>query len=446
MCGGWVEEQVNNTLSSAEKVAGDVAGGVADVGEGIVGGIEDAGKFIQEEVIDPVAEFGSSLEDAVRDAADDVNKVIENPYVQSIVSVINPAAGAVLSSYATLNSGDNLSPSQIAALAAAGYNVGTGVSLDPAVDKAIKAGTTIAEGGDVKDVLINTYGGDFAKELGLDREIKTQLNNFVGSDFGSKVAERIDINQAAADFAAGNSTERILANQFGDDVVTYLGAESPNQRAFGLAGIETFVQKSEGASDEDALLAGARRYRDEGGTVDLNQLSNLTGINVNFGDGDFFGKYASTFGNFDNLPDLGFIEDYVRQYGSQIDDALGFITDQLPNINLEGIDYDYLKNNYNLNLRDLKAKGIDVGNLAFNTDIDLGLPSIEVPEFDVPDVNLPDIPLPGIRPAEQGQPVEVAGLDIQDREALAQQAEEEEIPISELLLRDFELKNPLLKA
>jgi len=128
----------------------------------------------------------------------------------------------------------------------------------------------------------------------------------------------------------------------------------------------------------------------------------------------------------------------------------------LGDINFEGIDYDYLRNKYNMNLRDLKLEGIDIGQLGFDPDIDIGLssfdvadvdlPSVEVPEFDIPNVTLPDIPLPGIRPVDRGEPVEMAGLDIADREALTQQAEEEEIPISELLLRDFQLKNPLLKA
>lgn len=408
-------------------------------------GIDDSGGLVGS-----VKEIGSSFEDTVRDAIDDVDSLVQNPYVRMAVNFIpgvGTTAAAVLDAYAKLDSGENLTATDLANI---GLSAGTDIgdwNVTPEVRKAITTSASIADGADPIKALVSAYGEDVIDQMGLKDAAISNIQSAIGEDAYNLVSDNLDLARTGYDILVdGKDPLEAISNRYGEEIVGYLGADTPNERAFGLAGLTTAVALDQGLDADDALLRGAKRYSDEGGTVDLNQLAGLTGVDVNFGDGDFFGKYATTFGNFEGLPDLAFIEDYVRQYGSGIEDGVRFVADQLPNLNLEGVDYDYLKNQYNMNIRDLKAQGIDVGNLAFNTDIDLGIPSVEVPEFNIPDVNLPDIPLPGIRPAEQASPVEVAGLDIEDREALAQQAEDEEVPISELLLRDFELKNPLLKA
>jgi len=434
---------------------------VEDAGDWVGDQIEDAVDFVVEDVPDAVSDAFSSFEDGVRNAIEGVDDLVQNPYVRMAVRFIpgyGQIAGTILDTYAKLDSGEELSAGDIASLAATfGSNNPTDWKLTDNQVKAVKTAGSLADGDDPINVLVSAYGEDVIDQMGLKDTAISTLQNSIGEDAYNIVSDNLDLARTGYDIVVdGKDPLEAISNRYGEEIVGYLGADTPNERALGLAGLTTAVGLDKGLDAEDALLRGAQRYADEGGTVDLNQLAGLTGVDVDFGSGNFFNKYATTFGNFEGLPDLSFIEDYVRQYGSGIEDGVRFVADNLPNLNLEGVDYDYLRNQYNMNIRDLKAQGIDVGQLAFNTDIDLGIPSIEVPDadlpnvevsgIDLPDVNIPDIPLPGLRPVNDGAPIEVAGLDIADREALEQQAKDEEIPISELLLQDFQLKNPLLKT
>jgi len=447
---GWVEDRVEDFTESVE-----------DAGDWVGDQINDAADFVVDDVPDAVSDAFSSFEDGVRNVVDGVDDLVQNPYVRMAVRFIpgyGQVAGAVLDTYAKLDSGEELSAGDIANLASAfGSNNPTDWKLTDNQVKAIRTAGSLADGDDPIETLVSAYGEDVIDQMGLKDTAASTLQDAIGEDAYNIVSDNLDLARTGYDIAVdGKSPLEAISNRYGDEIVGYLGADTTNERALGLAGLTTAVGLDKGLDADDALIRGTQRYADEGGTVELNQLAGLTGVDVDFGSGDFFNKYATTFGNFEGLPDLSFIEDYVRQYGSGIEDGVRFVADNLPNLNLEGVDYDYLRNQYNMNIRDLKAQGIDVGQLAFNTDIDLGIPSVEVPDadlpnvevsgIDLPDVNIPDIPLPGLRPVDDGAPIEVAGLDIADREALKQQAKDEEVPISELLLQDFQLKNPLLKT
>jgi len=64
---------------------------------------------------DPKGGLKGSLERGIVRLGDAIGDVVENPYVRAAVTFAFPQAGAVLNAYATLDSGDNLSPTQIAA-------------------------------------------------------------------------------------------------------------------------------------------------------------------------------------------------------------------------------------------------------------------------------------------------------------------------------------------
>jgi len=407
-------------------------------------GLDDSGG-----IAGSVSKIGSSFEDTVRDAVDDVDSLVQNPYVRMAVRFIpgvGQTAGAILDAYAKLDSGEDLTATDLANIGlSAGTDIGDWEVTD-ATRKAIKTSAAIADGGDPIKILVSAYGEDVVDQMGLKDAAITNLQEAIGEDAYNLVSDNLDLARVGYDvMVEGKDPLEAISNRYGEEIVGYLGADTANERALGLAGLTTAVALDQGLDSDDAVLRGARRYRDEGGTVDLQQLADLTGVTVDFNSNDFFNKYAATLGGFEGLPDLAFVEDYVREYSPYIEDSVRFVSDQIPNINLDGASYDYLRDTYNLSLRDLRDMDVNIDSLQFDTDIDLGLPSIEVSDIDVPNIEGFDIPLPGLEPADRG-PFEIAQLETQKREELVQQAEEEEIPISELLLSDFQLKNPLLKG
>jgi len=64
---------------------------------------------------DPKGGLKGSLERGITNLGDAIGDVVDNPFVQAAVTFAYPPAGAVLNAYATLDSGENLSPAQIAA-------------------------------------------------------------------------------------------------------------------------------------------------------------------------------------------------------------------------------------------------------------------------------------------------------------------------------------------
>lgn len=66
---------------------------------------------------------------------DSISDVAQNPYVQAVVTLVSPDAGALINAWGTLDSGNDLSPAQLAAVAAAA------------------AGYSGLEGGKLKDLL-----------------------------------------------------------------------------------------------------------------------------------------------------------------------------------------------------------------------------------------------------------------------------------------------------
>lgn len=433
---GWVREKVEDTRK-----------GISDVGEGLVEGVKDVGDFIQDEVIDPVKEFGSSLEDAVRDAADDVNKVLENPYVQMAVSIYNPLAGAVLSAYATVNSGDELSEGQIIALAAAGLNYADFDALPPETVAEIKKAAQVATADDPGRAIVMTYGADIARESGATEA----FDNAVADNFGQETLDVLQQNEDyivdTARFASGNmseeelvakygagavdyatsgtaledyntyiadavnvgvgnkSIEEVVANRYGEDIVNYLGADTENERAVGLGGLTTATQLAMGKDPLDAAYAGTKRAYDEGARLeDLSFVpQQVAGLDLNLGD---------------ILPDLGINFDSLKGRGydlsslANLDFNLGKFDFTAPDL----LDVD-------LSLPEVADLGIDLGKIDFSgyKTVDLGDYNLkELGDFgiDVNSLNLdPEFQMIGL--AQLLDPQVPTGVNLREDEELA---------------------------
>lgn len=388
-------------------VVKNVVGAVEDV-------VEGAGDIVQDVVIDPVVELGSNLEDGIREVVDEADKLVQNPYVQTVVSVINPAAGAFLNAYATLDSGENLSPAQVAALAASGYTVASGTTIPPDVQKALDAGTAIAEGGDAKNVLLKTYGSDFVSELGLDTQVNQTLANTFGQETVDLVRDNIDYAEAAARVVQGEDPSVVIADKFGQDIVDRLGVGDPA----GYAALKTAVALDQGADTDDALLAGAEDYYRRGGELpDASALAGLAGIeDFNFDPNQLVADLNL---NFDVLQGQGYNLGSLKDYGINLSGLSGV---ELPQLLSE------------FNIRDLPDLGFDVAgfDLSGYKPTDLGFEvgefgqlqdlGINVGDLDLSDYNLPeladlniDLQIPELDLALQqlGQPPsQVASLDM----------------------------------
>jgi len=369
-------------------VVKNVVGAVEDV-------VEGAGDIVQDVVIDPVVELGSNLEDGIRKVVDEADKLVQNPYVQTVVSAINPAAGAFLNAYATLDSGENLSPAQVAALAAAGYTTASGTTIPSDVQQALDAGTAIAEGGDAKDILLKTYGSDFVSELGLDTEINTALTNTFGEDVVNLVSNNLDYVDAAARYVAGDDPSEIIVDKFGGDIVGLLGSDDPSVNALGYAGLKTAVGLDQGLDQDDALLAGAEEYYQRGGQLpDAGQIASLAGIeDVDFDYNKLVGNLGLDFSGLSGmgydlrgLGDLGIDLNKINLTTPDIFDSglnLGEVADL--GLDLSGVDFsgystadlgDY-------NLKQLQDLGVDLTQLNLRPEFQMiGL--AELMEGDVP--------------------------------------------------------------
>ena len=391
---------MGGVVSNVVDAVGDVVSGVGDV--------------VQDVVIDPVVELGSNLEDGIREVVDEADKLVQNPYVQTVVSAINPAAGAFLNAYATLDSGENLSPAQVAALAAAGYTTASGTTLPPDVKKALDAGTTIAEGGDAKNVLLRTYGSDFVSELGLDTQVNATLANAFGQDTVDLLRDNIDYAEAAARVVSGEDPSVVIADKFGQDIVDRMGVGDPA----GYAALKTAVALDQGANTDDALLAGAEDYYKRGGELpDASALANLAGIDdFNFDPN----KLVADLGlDFDILSGQGYNLSGLRDYGIDLS-GLGGV--ELPQLLSEFNIRDLPNLGFDVSGFDLSGYkptdlGFEVGQFGELADLGVKLGDLDLSEYNLPDLadlNL-DLQIPGLDLALQnlGQPPsQVASLDM----------------------------------
>lgn len=417
---------------------GGVVSNVVDAVGDVVSG---AGDVIQDVVIDPVVELGSNLEDGIREVVDEADKLVQNPIVQTVVSAINPAAGAFLNAYATLDSGENLSPAQVAALAAAGYTTASGTAIPPDVQKALDAGTTIAEGGDAKDVLLRTYGSDFVSELGLDTKVNQTLANTFGQDTVDLLRDNLDYAEAGARIVAGEDPSSVIVDKFGQDIVDRMGVGDPA----GFAALKTAVALDQGADTDDALLAGAEDYYRRGGQLpDVNTIASLANVeDFDLGLNDFVTNLGI---DFPELQNLGYDLPSLASLGINLPSLSGIETpDLLSNFSLPevaGLGFDIPS----LDLSGFKPTdlGYDVGTWGQLKDLGVNIGDLDLSDYNLPDLanlNL-DLQLPELDLFLRNQgvtPLEYGSLEMDEsllpEFALTQLEEEEEIPLSQQLLQ-----------
>lgn len=319
-------------------------GGIFKAVKSVVGGVVDAVKS----VVDGVGDFISDVGDFAVDA-------LASPIGQIAVSVLVPQYAAYINAASKVASGQDLTAYDFVSLGIQGYSdLNAGVKVPDAVQKATKVAARIADGADPITSLVGAYGADFIKESGLADSLKTTIGNVVGEDAYNFIENNMDLNQAAADLIAGEQPLRILSNQFGDEITSYVAGDDPNLKALGYAGITTAVGIDEGLSPEKALLRGAKEYYDRGGELpDIGKLGTLSGIDL------------------PDIPDLG-IADFLKETGKAIGDLMPDLDlGSLKGWDFEGVDLgDYKFGDLNLTLPEMQNLGIDL------KDINLNIPQL----------------------------------------------------------------------
>lgn len=336
--GEGISKTVGDVVEGVQKTGGDILEGFTKTADDVVAGVEKS--------LGDVAE-------GVGKTVDDIGDLARNPYVRAIVSVVYPPAAPYLNAYAAANDGKITLEEAISFGTTLGTDTGF-IDVNPEVVKALEVGAKIGDGASPLEALAGSYGADFAKELGLDAVVKDNIKTTFGEDAYQFLDERMDINQAAADYVSGDSTQRILGNQFGDELVGYVGSDDPSMQALGYAGIEGVVSKAEGLSNDEAILNSAQTYYDKGGQLPkLDVLSGVTGIS---------------------------------DFGVDINDFIGKI--DLPTIDLLG----------NYSIPELNTDfGVDLGKLDWE--------GVDIPKLDFDGLNLGSLGLNLAMEATQGRPV-----------------------------------------
>lgn len=441
--GGWFSQFIPKPVQQVAKV---IVGGVEKVADDFLG-IDDSGG-----IVGSVSKIGEKVEDGLREAVDEVDKALENPYVRAAISIAYPPAAPYLNAYAKLDSGEKLNAADIAAIAvSAGQDFGAfdAASIDPETVANIQKGVQVATADNPGEAFLMAYGTDIAQETGLTDALDTQIAENFGQDtldvlktnkdyvldtaryatgnmseeelvakYGAGAVDYATSGTALQDYsqelnsaiqvASGNqSIEEALANQYGEDIVNYLGAETPNERAIGLGGLTTATQIAMGVDPTDAALAGTKRAYDEGA-----RLEDLTWVpqqvaNIDFGLNDIVSNLGIDF------PDL-------KGQGYELPQLADLGID-LGNLSITAPDVFET----NLSLPEVADLGVDFGKVDFSgySTADLGDYSVKELQdlgFDLPSLNLqPELQMIGLADLLQGDYSGLGGAPLQPGEELA---------------------------
>ena len=211
---------------------------------------------------DPKGGLKGSLERGIVRLGDAIGDVVDNPYVQAAVSFAYPPAGAVLNAYATLDSGDNLSPAQVAAAIAGAADLakielagGSLISqLPESVQKFVQSVQDFADGATGRAVIALKQAFpnvDTEKLAGYEDSFKEFLAG--GEDVIRDVVGDENIETISRNIAGLEDTIRAIAESTGE---TY--QEVSNR----LAGVEDFIRENIGDDNIEAISSKFASFED----------------------------------------------------------------------------------------------------------------------------------------------------------------------------------------
>lgn len=241
---------------------------------------------------------------------------------------------------------------------------------------------TLADGGDPLTALISTFGDDVDEALNLSGLASDAVDATFNPETAQWLKENSDLVHLGADIVVYNKDpSQAIVERYGDNILDYLNADSKNQRAAGIAGLNIGVAIDQGVDLNEAVGKGVVDYFRQGGTVDvlLEAPDTLSAVLPDFNLPDI------------NIPDLGI--DWKGTW-----DAL----DRSANELLPAFDFNFktLIDDYGFKLDDFDIGNLDI-DLSKYKPIDFGLEpgewgqfkdaGINIGDLDLSDYNLPDL-------------------------------------------------------
>ena len=210
---------------------------------------------------DPKGGIKGSLERGITRLGDAIGDVVENPYVQAAVTFANPAAGSVLNAYATLDSGEELSPAQVIA-AASGANdllsTTAGSSLLSSLPQGVQDFVT-----SVKDFADGATGRAVAALKKAFPNVDTEKLAEYEDNFKEFLAGGEDVIR---DVVGDENIEAISSNIAGlEDAIRAIAestGETYQEVSNRLAGVEDFIRENIGDDNIEAISSSFAGFED----------------------------------------------------------------------------------------------------------------------------------------------------------------------------------------
>lgn len=267
---------------------------------------------------------------------------------------------------------------------------------------------TLADGGDPLTALISTFGDDVDEALGLSDLASDAVDATFNSETAQWLKDNSDLVHLGADIVVYNKDpSQAIVERYGENILDYLNADSKNQRAAGIAGLNIGVALDQGVDTNEALGKGVVDYFRAGGTVDtlIEVPDTLSAVLPDF-------DLPSI-----NIPDLGIdwkgTWDELNRSANELLPAFDFNFGKL-------LDMGFKVSDFNLDNIDLSAfKPIDFGVEGFDIEglEKLQSEGLDVAELDLTDLNVPEVAakialaeetIPGTRLTDEGD--EIASL------------------------------------
>lgn len=143
-------------------------------------------------------------------------------------------------------------------------------SLPESIRDGVVLTKNLAEGQDPLTALIGVYGDDVAEQLNLEGLANDAIDASFSPETAKFIKDNHDVLKLGADIVVyGKDPSAAIADRYGNDILDYLNADTPNLRALGQAGLNLGVALDRGVDLDNALPRAVIDYFEQGGTVDL---------------------------------------------------------------------------------------------------------------------------------------------------------------------------------
>lgn len=265
----------------------------------------------------------------------------------------------------------------------------------------------LSSGQDPLTALINVYGEDVDDALGLSEMAGSAIDEIFPEQTAQFLRQNSDLVRLGADIVVtGKDPSEAIRERYGDKILDYMGADTPNLRAAGNAGLNVLVNVDKGMDVDEAVGKGVIDYFKQGGKVetlleapdtfstlfegvpsldiDLSAFNvNLPNVNIPWKETwDLAGRNANELLQVFDVGDL-------LDFGFEIDE---FNWDA---IDTSGMSFsDFTDRGYNLT--DLDSIGVELG------DLDIDIPELE---FELQLAQLSER-IPGTKTTSRGEVVQ----------------------------------------